>query len=62
MLEEPIKENEEMKMKGSFFLAVGETKEEVVEELRRDIYWRAGVWDLERVEVIPVSGLRVFCW
>ena len=57
MLEEPIKENTDMKMKGSFFVAVGETKEEVIEELRRDVYSTGGVWDWEKVEVIPVSGL-----
>jgi len=35
-------------------LATAHSKEEVLEVLRQDIYTREGVWDLERVQVIPV--------
>lgn len=37
-------------------LATASSKEEVLEVLRRDIYTREGVWDLEKVEIIPVSA------
>jgi len=43
-------------VKGSVMLATASSKEEVLEVLRRDIYTREGVWDLEKVEIIPVSA------
>ena len=48
-----------MKMYGSFLLARADTKEEVIAELKGDIYSRAGVWDWSKVEVIPVSSLSL---
>lgn len=41
-------------------LASAETREEVVEQLRRDTYFTSGVWDWDKVVVYPVSGL-VLC-
>jgi hypothetical protein len=39
-------------------LASAETREEVVEQLRRDTYFRSGVWDWEKVVIYPVSVFR----
>jgi len=41
-------------------LATAHSKEEVLEVLRQDIYTREGVWDLERVQVIPVRQPSFF--
>lgn len=40
-------------------LASAETREEVVEQLRRDTYFTSGVWDWDKVVVYPVSGLML---
>lgn len=34
---------------GSFVVAQAATKEEVTEELRKDVYAQRGVWDLDKV-------------
>ncbi|KAF2809752.1 uncharacterized protein BDZ99DRAFT_463516 [Mytilinidion resinicola] len=56
MLEEPIKEGETPKMKGSAMLCVAATEAEVVERLRRDVYVTSGVWDIEKIQVIPFKS------
>jgi hypothetical protein len=59
MLEEPIKEGETPKMKGSACLIGAKTREEVVERLKQDVYVKEGVWNLEDVQIIPFkSALR----
>ena len=59
MLEEPVKEGETPKMKGSAMLIGASTREEVVERLKRDVYVTGGVWDWEKVQIIPFkSALR----
>jgi hypothetical protein len=61
MLEEPIKEGDSgpPKMKGSAMLIGAKTREEVVERLKQDVYVQQGVWDVEKVEIIPFkSALR----
>jgi hypothetical protein len=59
MLEEPIKEGETPKMKGSACLIGAKTREEVVERLKKDVYVESGVWDLEKVQIFPFkSALR----
>ena len=35
-------------------LASADTKEEVIELLKRDTYFTSGVWDWERVQIWPV--------
>ena len=42
-------------MNGSAMLAVAETVVEVIEHLKHDIYCKSGVWDLEKVQIYPVS-------
>jgi hypothetical protein len=59
MLEEPIKEGETPKMKGSAMLIGAKTKEEVIERLKKDVYVKDGVWDFSKVQIIPFkSALR----
>jgi hypothetical protein len=56
MLEEPIREGVPPKMKGSVLMCVADTEEEVMERVRRDVYYEAGVWDKEKV-----SSFCSFC-
>jgi len=49
MLEEPIQEGVAPKMKGSVLMCVADTEEEVLERVRRDVYWTSDVWDKEKV-------------
>ncbi|KAF1973178.1 hypothetical protein BU23DRAFT_554464 [Bimuria novae-zelandiae CBS 107.79] len=59
MLAEPIKDGETPKMTGSAMLIGAATKEEVLERLKRDVYVKGGVWDWDKVQVIPFkSALR----
>ena len=61
MLEEPIQAGSTAppKMKGSAMLIGARTREEVVERLKRDVYVSGGVWDWEKVQIIPFkSALR----
>jgi hypothetical protein len=66
MLEEPIREGVPPKMKGSVLMCVADTEEEVLERVRRDVYYEAGVWDKEKVSpccsFCLVLGIgRVWC-
>lgn len=54
MLEEVPKEGESPKIHGSIMLALAESKEEVLEALKRDIYSESGVWDWNKVQIHPV--------
>ncbi|WPG98721.1 Hypothetical protein R9X50_00151500 [Acrodontium crateriforme] len=58
-LDEPIKEGEGPKINGSVMLAVADTKEEVMEKVRSDIYFTSGVWDESKIQIFPFkSALR----
>lgn len=58
-LEEPVKEGETPKMKGSAMLIRANSKEEVVERLKNDVYVTGGVWDWDKVQIFPFkSALR----
>jgi hypothetical protein len=55
----PPVDGETPQMLGSTMIAVADTKEEVLEKLRNDIYAREGVWDLEKVQIWPFrSAIR----
>ncbi len=58
ILSEPVVDPAAPKIEGSVMLARAETREEVVEQLRRDTYFRSGVWDWEKVVIYPVSVFR----
>jgi hypothetical protein len=49
MLEEPIKEGVPPKMKGSVLMCVADTEEEVLERVKKDVYYTGNVWDKEKV-------------
>lgn len=51
MLEEPIKEGVPPKMKGSVLMCVADTEEEVLERVRKDVYYTSDVWDKEKVSL-----------
>lgn len=36
-------------------MVVAESREEVLEILKGDIYTRTGVWDLDKIQIWPVS-------
>lgn len=55
MLDEAPKEGEGLKINGSVMLALAESKEEVLQALKRDIYCTSGVWDWDKVQIHPVS-------
>ncbi|KAL9058064.1 MAG: hypothetical protein Q9162_001926 [Coniocarpon cinnabarinum] len=52
-LEEQPKEGEAPKINGSILLGYGETKEEMLEAVKRDIYCTSGVWDQSRIQILP---------
>ncbi|KAI4122104.1 MAG: hypothetical protein LQ347_006624 [Umbilicaria vellea] len=53
MLDEAPKEGEGLKINGSVMLALAESKEEVLQALKRDIYCTSGVWDWDKVQIHP---------
>ena len=58
MLEEAAKQGEKLKLNGSAFIAVAESKEEVLEVLRKDVYAESGIWDMSKVWVADSDVLR----
>lgn len=50
-LDEPIQEGQGPKINGSIMLALAESKEEVLEKLKQDTYWKSGVWDSSKVSI-----------
>ncbi|CEJ80734.1 hypothetical protein VHEMI00902 [[Torrubiella] hemipterigena] len=38
---------------GSAVVAVAETKEQVIEQLKEDIYYKEGVWDVDNAQIFP---------
>jgi hypothetical protein len=49
LLEEPPKEGEPLKLNGSAIMTYASSREEVLEQLKSDIYSTSGVWDLSKV-------------
>ncbi|KAI9746989.1 MAG: hypothetical protein M4579_007545 [Chaenotheca gracillima] len=56
-LDEPIKEGETPKIRGSVMLALASSKEEVVEQLKNDIYTKKGVWNWDKVQIYPFRSV-----
>jgi hypothetical protein len=55
----PPKEGETPPMIGSALIAVAETKEEVLDRLRSDVYTTSGVWDVDKAQIWPFrSAIR----
>jgi uncharacterized protein len=51
MLEEVPKEGEGLKIMGSAMMAHAATKEEVLEAIKQDIYFKTNVWNLDKVRL-----------
>jgi uncharacterized protein YciI len=59
MLHTPLKDGEPPQATGSAMLIGAKTREEVVERLQKDVYVKDGVWDWEKVQIIPFrSAIR----
>ncbi|KAK5110116.1 hypothetical protein LTR62_006250 [Meristemomyces frigidus] len=56
MLDEPIKEGQGPKINGSVMMALAETKEEVMEKIRQDAYFKTGVWDESKIQIFPFKS------
>jgi hypothetical protein len=48
-MEEAPKEGEPLKLNGSALMTYAASREEVLEQLKNDIYATSGVWDLSKV-------------
>jgi len=55
-LEEPVKEGEGPKMNGSVMIALADTKDEVLEKIRKDVYYTSGVWDGSKIQIFPFKS------
>jgi len=56
MLATPHVEGEPLQITGSTMMAVASSREEVMEELKNDIYFREGVWDVEKIQITPFKS------
>lgn len=54
-LDTPLGPGEGPKANGSVLLFCADTEAEVMKAIREDIYTSSGVWDMTKVEIIPVS-------
>jgi uncharacterized protein YciI len=54
MFEKHPEEGEPAPFKGSVVVYTGETAQDVRELIENDIYATSGVWDLDKVQIIPV--------
>lgn len=46
---------EKTKFAGSAFHLIAESKEEIIEFLKQDIYYKSGIWDIESVVAHPIG-------
>jgi len=59
ILEEPPREREDLKIMGSALVAVGSSREEVIAQLKDDVYVKEGVWDLSKIQIYPfIAAVR----
>jgi len=52
-LEEVPKEGDSLKIQGSAMVALASSKEEVLEELKKDVYSKNQVWDFSKIQIYP---------
>ncbi|KAI7379814.1 hypothetical protein KC336_g19110, partial [Hortaea werneckii] len=50
------KEGEPPKINGSVMLAVADTKEEVMKNVKEDVYFKSGVWDESKIQIFPFKS------
>lgn len=51
MLEEPPREGEGLKIVGSAMIAHAASKEDILEVIKNDIYFKTDVWDMQKVNL-----------
>jgi len=61
MLEEVPKEGERLKIFGSAMMAHAASKDEVLEVIKKDIYFKNNVWNLDKV-FLPKPISWELCW
>ncbi|KAL9104605.1 MAG: hypothetical protein Q9163_000470 [Psora crenata] len=59
LLEEPVKEGNDLKIGGSFLLARADTKEDVIQALKADVYTTADVWNWNKIKIYPIKSAFV---
>lgn len=52
MLEEPTAEGKPLKINGSILMAAADTREQVLERLKEDVYYKGDVWDKEKASEV----------
>jgi len=55
-MQDTWKEGETPPMIGSSMVFVAESKEVVLERIRKDIYTTSGVWDVDKVQMWPFKS------
>ncbi|KAK4922447.1 hypothetical protein LTR28_012633 [Elasticomyces elasticus] len=45
-----------LKINGSVMMALARSREEVMEKLREDVYFRRGVWDESKIQIFPFKS------
>ncbi len=58
MFEKHPEEGEQAVFSGSAVVYTGDSAEEVRGVIEKDIYATSGVWDLKKVQIIPVRQIR----
>ncbi|PGH27757.1 hypothetical protein AJ80_00545 [Polytolypa hystricis UAMH7299] len=58
-LDEPPAEGSPLKFNGSFIVAHAATKEEALEEIKKDVYATSGVWDLDNGDLANAGLMPV---
>ena len=58
LLDEVPAEGDALKIQGSAMLALASSKEEVLEQLKNDIYAKSDVWDFSRAGFCVTGNIR----
>ncbi len=56
LLDDVPQPGQTLKICGSAMLVQADSREEVLQVIRRDVYSKNGVWDLEKMQIYPVSS------
>ncbi|RQM05503.1 hypothetical protein DH86_00001525 [Scytalidium sp. 3C] len=48
-----VPKDDKLSFKGSCVVAVGASKEEVIEKLKEDVYAKNNVWDFDNIQIYP---------
>lgn len=56
LLDDVPQPGQSLKICGSAMLVQADSREEVLQVIQQDIYAKNGVWDLEKVQIYPVSS------